>query len=167
MLARHPHCTLHFTPTSASWLNAVETLLPSSPEGDSFAASSDPSAISRPPSTASSWKPMPKQSPSSGPQIQPRPRRCQTQETSVRVDPLANEPWPPLFGLRDGLGGVGYIEKQNLDLVYRFVEGQSGRYAALAGDLVRLPVDVTVTWGTPASLAAKEASSGGSDCLLI
>jgi hypothetical protein len=35
----------------------------------------------------------------------------------------------------------------NLDLVYRFVEGQSGQYAALAGDLVRLPVDVTVTWG--------------------
>ena len=90
---------------------------------------------------------MPKQSPSSGPQIQPRPRRCQTRETSVRVDPLANEPWPPLFGLRDGLGELGYIEKQNLDLVYRFVEGQSGRYAALAGDLVRLPVDVTVTWG--------------------
>ena len=63
---------------------------------------------------------------------------------------------------------AGWIRgKQNLDLVYRFVEGQSGRYAALAGDLVRLPVDVIVTWGTPASLAAKEASSGGSDCLLI
>ena len=55
---------------------------------------------------------------------------------------------------------AGWIRgKQNLDLVYRFVEGQSGRYAALAGDLVRLPVDVIVTWGTPASLAAKEASS--------
>jgi putative ABC transport system substrate-binding protein len=76
-----------------------------------------------------------------------------------RVGVLANEPWPPLFGLRDGLGELGYIEKQNLDLVYRFAEGQSGRYAALAGDLVRLPVDVIVTWGTPASLAAKEASS--------
>ena len=76
-----------------------------------------------------------------------------------RVGVLANEPWPPLFGLRDGLGELGYVEKQNLDLVYRFAEGQSGRYAALAGDLVRLPVDVIVTWGTPASLAAKEASS--------
>jgi Homeodomain-like domain len=32
-------------------------------------ASSDPSAISRPPSTASSWKPMPNQNLSSGPQI--------------------------------------------------------------------------------------------------
>ena len=71
-----------------------------------------------------------------------------------RVGVLANEPWPPLFGLRDGLGELGYIEKQNLDLVYRFAEGQSGRYAALAEDLVRLPVDVIVTWGTPASLAA-------------
>jgi len=43
--------------------------------------------------------------------------------------------------------------------VYRVAEGQSGRYAALAGDVVRLPVDIIVTWGTPASLAAKEASS--------
>jgi putative ABC transport system substrate-binding protein len=66
--------------------------------------------------------------------------------------------WPPLYGLRDGLRELGYIEKQNLDLVYRFAEGQSGRYAALAADLVRLPVEVIVTWGTPASLAAKEAS---------
>jgi ABC-type uncharacterized transport system substrate-binding protein len=66
--------------------------------------------------------------------------------------------WPPLYGLRDGLRELGYIEKQNLDLVYWFAEGQSGRYAALAADLVRLPVEVIVTWGTPASLAAKEAS---------
>jgi putative tryptophan/tyrosine transport system substrate-binding protein len=72
---------------------------------------------------------------------------------------LANEPWPPIYGLREGLRELGYIEKQNLDLVYRFAEGQSGRYAALAGDLVHLPVDVIVTWGTPASLAAKEATS--------
>jgi putative ABC transport system substrate-binding protein len=75
-----------------------------------------------------------------------------------RVGVLANEPWPPLYGLRDGLRELGYIEKQNLDLVYRFAEGQSGRYTALADDLVRLPVEVIVTWGTPASLAAKEAS---------
>jgi putative ABC transport system substrate-binding protein len=61
--------------------------------------------------------------------------------------------------LREGLRELGYIEKQNLDLVYRFAEGQSGRYAALAADLVHLPVDVIVTWGTPASLAAKEATS--------
>jgi hypothetical protein len=31
-----------------------------------------------------------------------------------RVGVLANEPWPPLFGLRDRLGELGYIEKQNL-----------------------------------------------------
>jgi putative ABC transport system substrate-binding protein len=76
-----------------------------------------------------------------------------------RIGVLANEPWPPLYGLREGLRELGYIEKQNLDLVYRFAEGQSGRYAALAADLVHLPVDVIVTWGTPASLAAKEATS--------
>jgi putative ABC transport system substrate-binding protein len=76
-----------------------------------------------------------------------------------RIGVLANEPWPPLYGLREGLRELGYIEKQNLDLVYRFAEGQSERYAALAEGLVYLPVDVIVTWGTPASLAAKEATS--------
>jgi putative ABC transport system substrate-binding protein len=76
-----------------------------------------------------------------------------------RVGVLANEAWPPLDGLRAGLRELGYIEKQNLDLVYRFAEGQSVRFAALAEDLVQLPVDAIVTWGTPASLAAKEATS--------
>jgi hypothetical protein len=27
-----------------------------------------------------------------------------------RIGILANEPWPPLDGLRDGLRGLGYIE---------------------------------------------------------
>ncbi|HET7384215.1 MAG TPA: ABC transporter substrate-binding protein, partial [Pseudolabrys sp.] len=38
-------------------------------------------------------------------------------------------------------------------------EGQADRYPALAAELVHLPVDVIVTWGTPASLAAKDATS--------
>ncbi len=72
---------------------------------------------------------------------------------------LANEPWPPLDGLREGLRELGYIDKQNLDLVYRFAEGQSEQYPSLASDLVGLSVNVIVTWGTPASLAAKAATS--------
>jgi len=89
----------------------------------------------------------------------PRVSLAQRNDKLRRVGVLANEAWPPLDGLRAGLRELGYIEKQNLDLVYRFAEGQSGRYAALAADLVQLPVDVIVTWGTPASLAAKEATS--------
>ena len=76
-----------------------------------------------------------------------------------RVGVLANEPWPPLEGLRDGMRGLGYVEKQGLQFEYRFAEGRAERYPALAAELVRLPADAIVAWGTPASLAAKQATS--------
>ena len=41
----------------------------------------------------------------------------------------------------------------------RFAEGRDDRYPSLAVDLVKLPVDVIVTWGTPAALAAKQATT--------
>src|SRR6266403_6115196 len=64
----------------------------------------------------------------------------------------------PAPGLADGLRELGYVEGQNLELVQRYAEGQVARYAALTAELVGLPVDVIVTWGTPASLAAKDAT---------
>jgi putative ABC transport system substrate-binding protein len=46
-------------------------------------------------------------------------------DTKIRhVGVLANEKWPPIDGLRDGLRGLGYVEGQNLDLVHRYVEGE-------------------------------------------
>ena len=63
-----------------------------------------------------------------------------------RIGVLANEPWPPLYGSRDGLGELGYIEKQNLDLVYRFAEDRAGSMRLSQGTCVRLPVDVIVNF---------------------
>jgi ABC-type uncharacterized transport system substrate-binding protein len=74
-----------------------------------------------------------------------------------RVGVLANEPWPPLEGQRDGMRGLGYVEK-DLQFEYRFAQGRAERYPALAAELVRLPADAIVAWGTPASLAAKQAT---------
>ena len=45
-----------------------------------------------------------------------------------RVGVLANEPWPPLEGLRDGMRGLGYVEKQGLQFEYRFADGRAERY---------------------------------------
>jgi hypothetical protein len=78
--------------------------------------------------------------------------RAQRGSKSFRVGILANEKWPPLDGLRDGLRELGYIEGQNLELVHRYVEGQPDKYAAFTAELIGLPVDIIVTWGTPASL---------------
>jgi putative ABC transport system substrate-binding protein len=88
------------------------------------------------------------------------PLAAQTQRNAkiFRVGILANEKWPPIDGLRSGLRELGYIEGQNLELAHRYVEGQPDQYAAFATELVGLPVDIVVTWGTPASLAAKNAT---------
>jgi putative tryptophan/tyrosine transport system substrate-binding protein len=89
----------------------------------------------------------------------PLAARAQSNAGVFRVGILANEKWPPLDGLRSGLRELGYIEGQNLELMHRYVEGQPDRYAAFAAELVGLPVDIVVTWGTPASLAAKTATA--------
>jgi putative tryptophan/tyrosine transport system substrate-binding protein len=75
-----------------------------------------------------------------------------------KIGVLANEPWPPLEGLRDGLRDLGYVEGKTHLFVYRFAQGQAERFPALASELVSLPVDVIVSWGTPASLAAHKAT---------
>jgi len=60
---------------------------------------------------------------------------------------------------RQGLRELGYVEGQTIAIEYRFAEGRPERLPALAAELVRLKVDVIVTGGTPAPLAAKQATS--------
>jgi putative ABC transport system substrate-binding protein len=60
---------------------------------------------------------------------------------------------------RQGLGALGYVEGEHIALEYRSAEGRYERLPALAAELVSLPVDVLVTWGTPAAVAAKHATS--------
>ena len=60
---------------------------------------------------------------------------------------------------RQSLRDLGYIEEQNLIIEYRSAEGLGERFADLAADLLRLNVDVIVTRGTPAVLAAKRATT--------
>src|SRR5262245_32493607 len=60
---------------------------------------------------------------------------------------------------RRGLRELGYVEGQNLIIEYRSGEGRIERFPDLAVELVRLKVDVLVTRGTPAALAAKNATT--------
>jgi putative ABC transport system substrate-binding protein len=53
---------------------------------------------------------------------------------------------------------LGYVEGQNLILEFRWAEGQVERLAALAAELVYLPVDVIVTSGPPGVRAAQAAT---------
>jgi putative ABC transport system substrate-binding protein len=76
-----------------------------------------------------------------------------------RIGVLVAEPWPEVEGLHDGLRELGYREGENLLLEYRFANGDAGRFPELAAELIKIPVDAIVTWGTPATLATMKATS--------
>ena len=68
-------------------------------------------------------------------------------------------PSQELDAFRQGLRERGYTEGQNIVIEYRFASGRVERLPELATELARLGPDVLVTPGTPASLAAKRATS--------
>jgi transposase len=71
-LARRPHYHVHFTPTSASWINQVERWFADSPESRSSEVFTPPSGSSRPTSVPSSTCTTETQSPSNRPSPQTR-----------------------------------------------------------------------------------------------
>ena len=65
---------------------------------------------------------------------------------------------PEVDAFRHALNELGYIEGQNVSVEYRFASGRADRLPGLAAELVRLRPNVIVTPGTPAALAAKQAT---------
>jgi putative ABC transport system substrate-binding protein len=65
----------------------------------------------------------------------------------------------PLERFERQLRNYGYMDGQNVRFLRRFAEGHEDRYPAMAAELVALPVDLIVTWGTTAALAAKQATN--------
>jgi putative ABC transport system substrate-binding protein len=61
-------------------------------------------------------------------------------------------------GFLQGLHDLGYVDGRDFVVEYRWAEGHAERLPDLAADLVRARVDVIVTGGTPATMAAKQAT---------
>ena len=64
-----------------------------------------------------------------------------------------------LAAFRKGLRQLGYVEGQSYIIEYRSVEGRAARFPELASELIASKVDIIVTRGTPATLAAKNATA--------
>jgi putative ABC transport system substrate-binding protein len=64
-----------------------------------------------------------------------------------------------IAGLRAGLKELGYVEGKSITLEFRWAEGKLDRLPSLAAELVRIPVDVLITQGIPATRAAKATST--------
>jgi len=58
---------------------------------------------------------------------------------------------------RKGMKELGYTEGANLSIEYRSAEGRSERFVELARELSKRDIDLIVTSGTPATLAAMKA----------
>src|SRR5438477_3137787 len=66
---------------------------------------------------------------------------------------------PPLLdAFRQRLRELGWVEGQNIVIDYRYAEDRVGRLPELAAELVRLKVDLIVSFGTQGVTAAKNAT---------
>jgi putative tryptophan/tyrosine transport system substrate-binding protein len=91
--------------------------------------------------------------------LPPTRSRAQPQSKTYIIGYLAPARLPLIIEyLQDGLRKFGYIEGQNLKIEYRFLKDTSATLDALAAELVHLRPDVIVTQGTPAVIAAKQAT---------
>jgi putative ABC transport system substrate-binding protein len=61
---------------------------------------------------------------------------------------------------RKGLKDLNYVEGSNLTIEYLSAEGRGEEFAGLALQLVKRDVELIVTSGTPATIAARNASGG-------
>jgi putative ABC transport system substrate-binding protein len=92
----------------------------------------------------------------------PLAARAQTALRRFRVgilDTSARRGNANFTALEQTLRARGYVEGQNLAFEYRSADGRNDSFPALAAELASLGVDVIVTRGTPAALAAKAATA--------
>jgi putative ABC transport system substrate-binding protein len=64
-----------------------------------------------------------------------------------------------LGAFQQSMRHLGYVEGQNFVIEYRSADGDARRFPGLVVELIRLNVDLIVTRGTPAALAAKQATN--------
>ena len=92
------------------------------------------------------------------------PLIARAQQRSVSLigllDSRASRDAPQLLAATlQGLKDTGFVEGQNVAIEYRFAGNENERLPTLADDLVHRQVAVIVALGTPATMAAKAATT--------
>src|SRR5215469_9263971 len=75
------------------------------------------------------------------------------------LEPSAGPSTPDDLTQAEALRQLGWVEGQNLHVERRFANGRLEALQPLAEELVRAQVEIIVTGGTPATLAAKRATT--------
>jgi putative ABC transport system substrate-binding protein len=75
-----------------------------------------------------------------------------------RIGVLGGNDGAPWQAFARGLRELGYVEGRNITVEWRFSEGRTDRFSALAEELVQSKMDIIVAGGTQAVRAAKDAT---------
>jgi putative ABC transport system substrate-binding protein len=87
------------------------------------------------------------------------PAQAQQAKKMPRIGYLRFTEFPAYdTAFRKGLSDLGYIERENIQVEYRFASGSLARLAEFAAELVNLKVDVIVAGSTQSIDAAKQAT---------
>jgi putative ABC transport system substrate-binding protein len=92
------------------------------------------------------------------------PLTAQAQQAALPVIGFLDERSPDAMGVRlrafhGGLKETGFVDGDNVSILYRFAENQTDRLAGLAADLVQRNAPVIATAGNSAAFAVKAATT--------
>jgi hypothetical protein len=80
-------------------------------------------------------------------------------EVAKVVGVLAPGPLRPIASFERRLNELGWVEGRNIRFEERWGESDEARYPVFAVELAAIPANAILTWGTPALLAAKQATT--------